>query len=224
MEAPRHVLPFPSTLPTRPGRARRPLIHTPPRSAALLPLFNAASGYTRDKISSSVLASLATGTPLLVPQGFLDTYSFLQREHVLLMVGMGPKRLAVCAGRESPCTTRDAGGAVDGGPMHGGGPPSIARRPHPVPLWWRLCSLRHPRPGRSNCTAFFQPQEAGETEANAMARLSASNQFPAQLLERRGALAQLRASLTAQATAKFEGLFKAAEGKPRHPGKYPPTN
>jgi hypothetical protein len=52
----------------------------------VLPLFNTDSGYTRDKISSSVLASLASGTPLLVPAGFLDTYSFLQREHVLMMV------------------------------------------------------------------------------------------------------------------------------------------
>ncbi|GBF98521.1 hypothetical protein Rsub_11512 [Raphidocelis subcapitata] len=120
------------------------------RSAAVLPLFNTDSGYTRDKISSSVLASLASGTPLLVPAGFLDTYSFLQREHVLMM-------------------------------------------------------------------------EPGETEAAAMARLSASDDFPSQLLERRAALAQLRDALTAQATAKLEGLFKGAQGRPRHPGKYPPS-
>ncbi|KAI8476139.1 MAG: hypothetical protein J3K34DRAFT_402192 [Monoraphidium minutum] len=55
------------------------------RSIALLPLFNEASGYLRDKISSSVLASLATGAPLLVPRAFLDVYSFLTPDHVLLM-------------------------------------------------------------------------------------------------------------------------------------------
>lgn len=57
------------------------------RSIALLPLFNAASGYLRDKISSSVLASVATGTPLLAPPALLATYSWMAREHVLLMVG-----------------------------------------------------------------------------------------------------------------------------------------
>jgi hypothetical protein len=56
-----------------------------------------------------------------------------------------------------------------------------------------------------------------------MARLSASDDFPLQLLERRAALAQLRDALTAQATAKLEGLFKGAQGRPRHPGKYPPS-
>lgn len=65
------------------------------RSIALLPLFNAASGYLRDKISSSVLASVATGTPLLAPPALLATYSWMAREHVLLMVGAGGGRLAV---------------------------------------------------------------------------------------------------------------------------------
>jgi hypothetical protein len=56
------------------------------RSQALLPLFNASSGYLHDKISSSVLASLAAGLPLLVPQRFLQVYEAFKEEHVLLLV------------------------------------------------------------------------------------------------------------------------------------------
>jgi hypothetical protein len=40
----------------------------------------------KDKISSSVLASLATATPLMVPPAFLRTYSYFKPEHVMLMV------------------------------------------------------------------------------------------------------------------------------------------
>lgn len=57
-----------------------------PRSIGLLPLFNEASGYLKHKSSSSVAASLATGAPLVVPAAFLETYSYIKREHVLLMV------------------------------------------------------------------------------------------------------------------------------------------
>uniref|UniRef100_A0A383VKI1 Uncharacterized protein n=1 Tax=Tetradesmus obliquus TaxID=3088 RepID=A0A383VKI1_TETOB len=55
------------------------------RSQALLPLFNASSGYLRDKISSSVLASLAAGVPLMVPRRFLEVYEAFKEEHVLLL-------------------------------------------------------------------------------------------------------------------------------------------
>ncbi|WIA44515.1 hypothetical protein OEZ86_007254 [Tetradesmus obliquus] len=55
------------------------------RSQALLPLFNASSGYLRDKISSSVLASLAAGVPLMVPRRFLEVYEAIKEEHVLLL-------------------------------------------------------------------------------------------------------------------------------------------
>jgi hypothetical protein len=58
------------------------------RSQALLPLFNASSGYLQDKISSSVLASLAAGVPLMVPRRFLEVYQAFKEEHVLLMVSM----------------------------------------------------------------------------------------------------------------------------------------
>lgn len=64
-----------------------PIPSDPPRSIGLLPLFNEASGYLKDKISSSAVVSLATATPLLVPRTFLDTYSYIKPEHVLLMVG-----------------------------------------------------------------------------------------------------------------------------------------
>jgi hypothetical protein len=58
----------------------------PCRSQALLPLFNASSGYLHDKISSSVLASLAAGVPLMVPRRFLEVYEAFKEEHVLLLV------------------------------------------------------------------------------------------------------------------------------------------
>jgi len=63
------------------------------RSVGLLPLFNEQSGYLKDKISSSVLASLATSTPLVVPRAFLDTYSYIKPEHVLLMVRLSRVRV-----------------------------------------------------------------------------------------------------------------------------------
>jgi hypothetical protein len=55
-------------------------------SAGLLPLFNAAAGYMRDKVSSSVLASLSAGAPLLAPPGLLEAHEFLSRDAVLPMV------------------------------------------------------------------------------------------------------------------------------------------
>ena len=56
------------------------------RSEALLPLFNVSGGYMQHKASSSVLASLAAGVPLLAPRGFLQAYRAFGAEHVLLMV------------------------------------------------------------------------------------------------------------------------------------------
>eukprot|EP00878_Enallax_costatus_P018852 GHUV01019871.1.p1 GENE.GHUV01019871.1~~GHUV01019871.1.p1 ORF type:complete len:248 (+),score=89.59 GHUV01019871.1:1370-2113(+) len=55
------------------------------RSVALLPLFNNSSGYLTDKISSTVLASVATTAPMVVPPRFLEVYSIFKREHVLVM-------------------------------------------------------------------------------------------------------------------------------------------
>lgn len=56
------------------------------RSLALLPLFNATSGYLRDKISSTVLTSVAVGVPMVVPPAFLDVYTEFKREHVIVLV------------------------------------------------------------------------------------------------------------------------------------------
>ncbi|KAF6257071.1 hypothetical protein COO60DRAFT_1526080 [Scenedesmus sp. NREL 46B-D3] len=78
------------------------------RSHALLPLFNASSGYLRDKISSSVLASLAAGVPLLVPRRFLDVYTAFSEEHVVLLdesaggVAPGAAELAAMARLAGP--------------------------------------------------------------------------------------------------------------------------
>lgn len=57
------------------------------RSIALLPLFNISSGYLSHKISSTVLASVATAVPMVVPDNFLAVYSIFKQEHVLVMVG-----------------------------------------------------------------------------------------------------------------------------------------
>lgn len=60
------------------------------RSMALLPLFNASSGYLRDKISSTVLTSLSVGVPMVVPPAFLSVYTEIKKEHVLVLVRDGP--------------------------------------------------------------------------------------------------------------------------------------
>jgi hypothetical protein len=78
--------PSPSPHPLPRPRSPHPNLSTT-RSIGLLPLFNEASGYLKHKISSSVLASLATSTPLIVPEEFLGTYTYIKKEHVLLMVG-----------------------------------------------------------------------------------------------------------------------------------------
>jgi hypothetical protein len=63
----------------------------------MLPLFNISSRYLTDKISSSVLASLATGAPLVVPRRFLEVYTPFREEHVVLLVrAPGGRRGAVC--------------------------------------------------------------------------------------------------------------------------------
>lgn len=59
------------------------------RSIALLPLFNASSGYLRDKISSTVLTSVSVGVPMVVPPTFLEVYTEFKREHVIIMVSCG---------------------------------------------------------------------------------------------------------------------------------------
>jgi hypothetical protein len=49
-------------------------------------LFNASGGYLEKKISSSVLTSVAVGLPMIVPPKFLKVHSFLQEDHVFVLV------------------------------------------------------------------------------------------------------------------------------------------
>lgn len=69
------------------------------RSIALLPLFNASGGYLKDKISSTVLVSVATGVPMIVPRKFLDVYEAFKEEHVIIMVGTAQGSSALPTGR-----------------------------------------------------------------------------------------------------------------------------
>lgn len=57
------------------------------RSLALLPLFNASSGYLSHKVSSTVLASVSVGVPMVVPPRFLAVYGeVFKQEHVITLV------------------------------------------------------------------------------------------------------------------------------------------
>lgn len=66
------------------------------------------------------------------------------------------------------------------------------------------------------------PQERGESEVAAMARLMADGALPQLLQTARAAVGELRARLDKEAGEKLRGLLAAAAGKPRHGGKYPP--
>lgn len=57
------------------------------RSLALLPLFNASSGYLSHKVSSTVLASVSVGVPMVVPPTFLAVYGeVFKQKHVITLV------------------------------------------------------------------------------------------------------------------------------------------
>jgi hypothetical protein len=53
-------------------------------SAALVPAFNRHAGYTQSKISSSIITSLMTSTPIIMQQQHLLAYSMLSANSVYL--------------------------------------------------------------------------------------------------------------------------------------------